>query len=118
MSVFHTIPRSFGYAISGIKTAFKNEPNFRIHVLATLIVTGLGMFVGLSNTEWAVLALTVAIVVVTELINTAIEAIVNLVSPQIQDKAKVAKDTAAAAVLLSAIGAIAVGLCLFLPKFF
>lgn len=116
MSVFHTIPRSFGYAVSGIKTAFKNEPNFRIHILATLIATGLGIFVGLSTTEWAIMFLTICLVITMELVNTALEAIVNLVSPQIQEKAKVAKDTAAAAVLLSAIGAVLVGICLFVPK--
>jgi len=118
MSVFHSIPKSFGYAIAGIKTAIKNEPNFRVHMMAGIAASGLGLFLGLNTTEWAILILTIVVVVVLELINTAIEAIVNLVSPQLQEAARVAKDTSAAAVLLSALGAVAVGVFLFLPKIF
>lgn len=114
--MFHSVPKSFGYAWAGIKTAFLKEPNFRVHVFATLLAVALGLFVGLNNQEWSILMVTISMVVALELVNTAIEAIVNLVSPQVQEAARVAKDTAAAAVLLSAIGAVIVGLMLFVPK--
>ena len=116
MSMFHTIPKSIGYAASGIKTAFAKEPNFRVHVIAAILSIGMGFFVGLSEGEWAVLILTIALVLILELANTSLEAIVNMVSPDIRPEAKVAKDTAAAAVFLAAIGAVVIGLLLFLPK--
>lgn len=114
--MFHSIPRSFGYAWAGVKTAFLKEPNFRVHVIVGLIVIGAGFMVGLTNLEWIILVLTIVIVIVLELLNTAAEAIVNLVSPQMQESARIAKDTSAAAVFLAAIGAVIVGLLLFVPK--
>ncbi len=116
MSMFHSVPKSFGYAWAGMRTAFLKEPNFRVHVFATILAVALGLFVGLNNQEWAILVITITMVVVLELLNTAIEAVVNLVSPQMQEAARIAKDTAAAAVLLSAVGAVIVGLMLFVPK--
>ena len=116
MSSFHSIPKSFGYAWSGLKTALKNEPNFRVHTVIATAVIVLGVVLSLSRTEWMIVALIICWVLVLELVNTAMEAVVNIVSPDIAEGAKQAKDTIAAAVLISAIGAVAVGLLLFVPK--
>jgi undecaprenol kinase len=118
MSFLHSIPKSFIYAWSGINTAIKNEPNFRMHLMAIIAVSILGFLMKLSMGEWAVIVLTVAMVITLELINTSLEAIVNMVSPQMSEGAKIAKDTAAAAVLIGAITAVLVGLLIFVPKLF
>jgi diacylglycerol kinase len=116
MSKFHSIPNSFVYAGTGLKTAWQKEPNFRFHLLIAAIAVVLGFLLGLSEIEWVVLVFIIAWVLVLELVNTAIEAIVNLVSPDIRPEAKLIKDTSAAAVFLSAMGAVAIGLIMFLPK--
>lgn len=118
MSIRHPLPESFGYAFEGLKTAIKNEPNFRFHIVAAVVVMVFGLFLKFSAWELAVLTLTIGFVLILELINTTLEALVNLVSPEIQKQAKIAKDVSAAAVLVAAILAAIVGLFLFLPKIF
>ena len=107
---------SFKYAFMGIKSAIKSERNMKIHVLATLIVIALGFILGLEPLEWVVCIFSIVIVIGGEMLNTAIEAIVDLVSPNINPLAKKAKDIAAGAVLVLAIGALVVGLIIFIPK--
>lgn len=107
---------SFGFAIAGIWTATKTQRNMRIHWAAAAAATALGVWLGLSPAEWALLALVCAAVPAAECMNTAVEAAVDLASPARHPLAKRAKDCAAAAVLLCALGAMAVGLLLFLPK--
>ena len=116
MSKTYSMDRSFGYAIEGIKTAIKEEPNIRIHLLIAAIVSFFAFLLKFNKTEWVILVFAISFVLILELINTALEAIVDIVSPQIQKRAKTAKDVAAAAVLISAILSIIVGLFLFLPK--
>lgn len=116
MSRFHSPIRSFSYAISGIKDAFEKEPNFRFHIAATAIVMVMATILGFSPVEWVILFFTIALVLILELVNTSLEAIVNIVSPQKQEKARIAKDVSAAAVLVSAVVAVLVGVYLFLPK--
>jgi diacylglycerol kinase len=116
MSKTHSVVRSFGYAFDGIKEAIKNEPNFRIHTIIALFALLLGLILKLSYPEWIILAFTIAFVLILELINTSLEAIVDIVSPQIAPKAKVAKDVIAAAVLISALLAVVIGILIFLPK--
>jgi diacylglycerol kinase len=117
MSKTHPTISSFGYAIEGIKEAVKSEPNIRIHLIIGFIAIIMAYILRFNKTEWIILIFTISFVLILELINTALEAIVDIVSPQIQRKAKIAKDVAAAAVLVSAILAVIVGLFLFLPKF-
>lgn len=107
---------SFRYAFAGLWYALRTQRNLRIHLSAAIIVVLLGALLGLSSVEWALLALTIGAVVVSELFNTVIEALVNLVSPERHPLAKVAKDVAAAAVLCMAIMAVAVGLAVFVPR--
>jgi len=110
--------KSFGYAFSGLVYAFKSQFNFKVHILA-LIVTGLaGWWYGLSPTEWLWIVVVSGIVLIAELLNTSIEVLVDLVSPDIHPKAKIIKDVAAAAVLVSALTAVVVGLVIFIPKLF
>lgn len=116
MSYLHTIPKSIGYAWSGVKSTFINEPNFRVHLIAACSAVATGVIVHLSPVEWALLVFTITAVVVLELVNTSIETIVNMISPEWNDAAKLAKDTAAAAVLLASFAAVLIGACLFGPK--
>lgn len=116
MGLRHSTSRSFSYAFQGIKTAFKNEPNLRIHTLFAIAAIGTGAFLGISKVEWLVLVFTIFYVISLELLNTVLEAIVDLVSPEIRGAAKIAKDVSAAMVLLAAIFSVVVGAILFLPK--
>lgn len=109
--------RSFGYAIEGITYLVRTQRNFRSHLLVAAVAVGAGLAVGLGATEWAVLAVTIALVIMTEALNTGIELAVTLASPERRPEAKAAKDVAAGAVLLSAIAAIIVGVALFGPRF-
>lgn len=116
MAKDHSILKSFSFAFDGVKTAFRREPNFRIHSLIAALTIILAIFLGFSQIEWLILIFTIALVLVLELVNTAVETLVDLVSPEYRKEAKIAKDVMAASVLLSAILAIIVGLFLFVPK--
>ena len=98
--------------------AFKEEPNFRIHVVATIMVIAAGLYFKLSTTEWLAIVIVIGLVLLTELLNTAIENIADFISPERHEKIKTIKDIAAAAVLISAIVALVVGLLVFVPKVF
>ncbi len=109
---------SFGFAFKGLAYAFKTQLNFRVHCIALILVIGLGLFFKLDKGEWLWIAVAVVMVLSAELINTALEVLVDLVSPQIHPKAGAIKDLAAAAVLVAAMGAVVIGLLIFFPKFF
>lgn len=118
MSQKENIFGSFKYATRGLGDAFAGEPNFRIHFLIGVAAIVLAFILKFSPVEWAILFLTEVFVFAMELINTVLEQIVDIVSPQKQRKARIAKDVSAAFVLMSAIAAVAVGLVLYLPKIF
>lgn len=107
---------SFGHAFRGVGAALRSELHLQFHAVATAAVLGLGLYFQLSLTEWALVALAVAGVWAAELFNTAIETLTNLASPDYHPLAGRAKDVAAGAVLLAALGALAVGGCVFGPK--
>ena len=92
--------------------ALRTQPNAQIHAVITVGALALGAWLGLSRAEWAILTLTIGLVWAAELLNTALEALVDLASPSLHPLAKVAKDVSAAAVLITAIIAVAVGLLL------
>lgn len=117
MGLNHSTLKSFKYAIEGIKTAYKQEPNLRIHTAIGFCALVAGYFLKLSSVEWLILILTIFMVITLELINTVLEALVDLHSPEIKNEAKVAKDVSAAVVLVASVFAIIVGVILFLPKF-
>lgn len=116
MSTDFRITRSFRFAFSGIKEALKSEPNLKIHFLLAFLAFVLAYILKFSSVEWAILVITIGLVWILELINTSLEAIVDLVSPEVKEKAKNAKDVAASAVLISALTSLLVGAFLFLPK--
>jgi diacylglycerol kinase len=107
---------SFTYALKGLTVLLTTQPNFVIHVVSGILVTLAGFYFHISRGEWLAIALTIVIVLLTEVFNTAIEFIVDLVSPEYHPIAGKIKDISAAAVLLSAIGAVVVGLIVFGPK--
>ena len=107
---------SFGYAVEGLKYAFKYEQNIIVHFLATILVVILGIFLKISFIEWLILFLIIGLVIATELINTSIEAVVDLITKEKNPLAKIAKDTAAAAVMVFALIAVIIGIMIFVPK--
>lgn len=109
---------SFKYAFEGIITTIKEERNMFIHFLIAIIVVITGVYVRLSLNEWLICLLLFALVFSLELINTAIENTVDLVTTKKNKEAKLAKDAAAGAVLIAAIFASIIGIIIFLPKFF
>ena len=112
------IINSFKYAIEGFISSFKTERNMKIHVLAMITVIIAGFILKLTKIEWCICIILIVIVISAELFNTAIETIVDMISPEKNEKAKLAKDISAAAVLVLAIGAVIVGALIFLPKIF
>jgi diacylglycerol kinase (ATP) len=108
---------SFKYAAAGVTYAFSTQRNFRIHCVAATSAIVIGALLGLSNVEMAVACITGGLVLTLELLNTAIESVVDLtVGQTYHELAKIAKDCAAGAVLISAFASILVGLCLIVPK--
>jgi diacylglycerol kinase (ATP) len=107
---------SFRYAWAGVRYAFVSQRNFRIHTLITFVAISLGLFLRVAAVEMAIVTLTCALVMVLELINTALESVVDLtVGQSYHDLAKIAKDCAAGAVLIASIAALLVAAFIFLP---
>ncbi len=108
--------KSFGYAIEGIFTFFRTQHNAWIHAFAAVLVVVFGYIFKVNSYDWCLLTIAIAIVIATEMLNTAIEFLTDLVSPGFNLHAKKVKDVAAGAVLIAAIAAIVIGLIVFLPK--
>lgn len=107
---------SFRFAFQGLAELLRSQPNARIHVLAAAVVVVAGVYFQISGVEWAVLALCIASVIALEAVNTALEYLTDLASPDYHPLAGKAKDVAAAAVLVAAVGSAAAGLCIFGPR--
>ena len=108
--------RSFGYAFRGLAICFRTQANARIHAVATVVAVMLGFALKLAAWEWCAVVLSIASVCVAECFNTAMEGVVDLVSPERRPLAGRIKDLAAGAVLAAAIGAAVVGAVIFGPK--
>jgi diacylglycerol kinase len=106
---------SFRYAFHGWGYVLRTQRNAWIHSLVAALVILLGLWLGLTVQDWAILVITIAVVFTAEFINTAIEAVVDLASPVHHPLAKVGKDVGAAAVLVAALAAILVGLLILGP---
>ncbi len=100
---------SFRFAYNGIKHCARSENNFRVHLLATVAVLLAGFYSKLSEIEWCMIVLAIGLVLVTEMVNSAIEKLVDLVSSEQNSKAGLVKDMAAGAVLVAAIAACIIG---------
>ncbi len=108
--------RSFGYSLEGLKYAYKYEQSMTIHVIAVILVVIFGLLLKISLMEWLVCFILMGLVMATELINTSIEAVVDLICPKVHPLAKIAKDTASAAVFVFATVAAISGAIIFIPK--
>ena len=108
--------KSFGYAFQGIFTCIRQERNMKIHCTVAVLVVIAGLILGISVTEWCICLGLFGMVMALELVNTAVEAVVDIVTEESHPLAKIAKDTAAGAVLIAAIMAAIVGLIIFVPK--
>lgn len=117
---FHNrrIIKSFMYALRGISQAVKYEANMRIHLLGAVLAVLCGIVLRILPYEWLMLFMTITLVIFAELMNTALEANVDLVTKQRKPEARIAKDVAAGAVLITSINAVLVGIIIFVPKIF
>lgn len=107
--------RSFGYAFDGIFSGIRKERNMKIHCIAVIWVVIAGVIFKISRIEWCLCLILFGMILSLELVNTALEAVVDLVTEERKPLAKLAKDTAAGAVLIAAIMAALVGILIFLP---
>ncbi|HLC99533.1 hypothetical protein A2841_01365 [Candidatus Kaiserbacteria bacterium RIFCSPHIGHO2_01_FULL_48_10] len=107
--------KSFRYAFQGFVYVFQHERNFRVQVLAALLVVVLMLIYPLKTWERVILSLVITLVLVLELINTIFEKIVDILKPRIHHYVEMIKDMMAAAVLIASLGAVAIGLLIFIP---
>lgn len=108
--------RSFGFACAGLSHLWRTQRNFRIEVRVAVLAVVTAALFRLERWEWVALALTIALVLILEAVNTALEDAVSLASPDVDPRAKAAKDVSAAAVLIAALASVAVGVALFGPR--
>lgn len=107
--------RNFGWAFCGLGYALRTQRNIRTLLLIALAALLMGVVLGLTVAEFAILVLVISLLIVAELFNTALESVADLATDGLDPKAKVAKDVAAAAVLVTGLGAIAAGALIFIP---
>jgi diacylglycerol kinase (ATP) len=108
--------QGFIYAFHGIAHVVRTQRNARVHLVFMGAVVAAGLYFRVSTIEWAILALTMSLVLSAEILNTAVELQVDLATSTFDPRAKAAKDAGAGAVLVTALGAIAVGLAIFGPR--
>jgi len=108
--------KSFRYAFAGLRYVILNESNMHVHIMALFVVLVMGFYFHLSVTEWCLVVIVIGMVVIAETLNTALELLTDLTSPDYHPLAGKAKDVAAGAVVLAAITAAIVGSLIFLPK--
>jgi len=110
--------KSIKYALEGMFLVLKTQHNAWIHATATFLVIALGISVSLTSTEWLLLVLSISVVWVAESFNTALEYLADAITKDFHSSIKKAKDIAAGAVLISAIGSVIIGLIIFAPKLY
>lgn len=104
------------HALDGVKEGYRSERSMRIHCAAAALVLLLGLLLGLSAWEWIVCVILIGLVIASELLNTALEHIVDILMPELNPRAKRVKDTAAGAVLVVSLAAAIAGAVIFVPK--
>ena len=109
--------KSFGYAFAGIFAVVTKERNMKIHCVAMVCVVIAGFVFHITPVEWCICLTLFGLVMALEMVNTAVEAVVDLVTEERKPLAKIAKDTAAGAVLFTAIMAVIIGCIIFIPHF-
>jgi diacylglycerol kinase (ATP) len=113
----HSRLKSFQYAFEGFRHFFLTEHNAWLHALATVTIIGVSLTVGISASEWMAIIFAIALVWITEMLNTAVEKSMDHLSPATHPNVKLIKDIAAAAVLTAALAACVIALIIFIPKF-
>jgi diacylglycerol kinase (ATP) len=108
--------KSVGYACEGIVTFFKTQPNAWIQLFAAIAIIVVGFLMKISRWEWCWIIVSIALVIITEMLNTALEFLTDLVSPSFHPVAKKVKDVAAGAVLIAAMTSVIIAAIIFLPK--
>jgi len=106
---------SFRYAFKGIAHLVIREHNFRIHLIAMVLVIAAGLILGLSSAEWLVIIITIGMVLITETLNSVVEKLCDIIAPGKDARIKIIKDMMAAAVLITAIISVVIGLIIFIP---
>ena len=109
---------SLRHALSGLKRMHLEEDNFKIHTHAAIITVVAGYFLNIHKTEWIIIFLCIAAVLVAEIFNTALEKLCDMVNPETHPQIKYIKDISAGAVLLASVASAIIGLMIFVPKFF
>ncbi len=107
---------SFKYAFQGFKDALRSEPNFSVNLIFGVVALIFAYFFKFTNSEWAILILTIFSVITLELVNTIVEKIVDMHGTKITEAARVIKDISACVVLLASVSALTIGAILFIPK--
>jgi len=108
--------KSFGFAFNGLRILFKEEHNSRIHLFVTVVVIIAALLFELNTYEWIAIIFSIGLVITVEIINTTVENIADFLTTKKNDKIKKIKDLSAAAVFISAMTALTIGLIVFLPK--
>jgi len=106
---------SFKYAFKGIAQVVKTQANMRIHLLASIVVLAFASYLRISANQWCILILTISVVLASEMFNTAVESLCDAVTTEQNRHIEEAKDIAAAAVLVTAIASVIIGLLIFIP---
>lgn len=108
---------SFKHAFAGLVWAVRTQPNFRVHLVLSALALFLGWFLGITAVEMTIIVFTILLGLTVELVNTAIEAMTDLITKEWKQEAKIAKDVSAGMMLLVATGAVLVALFIFVPYF-
>lgn len=116
MLSFTKLTKSFGHALDGIVIALEENQNLRIHFIVAVAVMIASIYFKISRFEMGILGITILLVISTEMLNTSVEKIVDLITQEHRKEAKFAKDVAAGMVLINALGAIIVGSAIFVPR--
>lgn len=106
---------SFKDAFAGLRWILVTQPNFRIHLILSLLALTLGFVLHISSVEMAIIVFTIILGLTAEMINTSLEAMTDLITKEYREDAKISKDVAAGMMLFTAIGAVLVALCIFVP---
>ena len=112
---FVRLLQSFAYALQGVAFLVRTQPNARLHLLAAVLVCAAGVYVGLGRAEWLWISVVITLVWSAEAFNTALEQLADALHPEQHPGIGRAKDVAAAAVLIAALGAAVIGLLVFVP---
>lgn len=118
MIKFRRLFKSFTYAFKGIYKVFKEEQNLRIQSFIALVVVIAGFIFNIKKTEWLIIILFIVLVVLMEIVNSAVERVTDILKPRIHDYVKEIKDIMAAAVMVSSVAAAIIGLIIFWPYLF